>query len=991
MADEEEDKKSSGILKYRFLEEFENSIDPKTGEPYKNIDSPKVIETELFGKVELHRIARVNVTKTKVTQEYVDRDFKGRVSIKTKEVEVLVYEPSAGELGGWIEKKANLSQDGKCWVAEDAVVLGEAFVSGDAQISGEVEIGGSVVVRGKASVSGRIGLHGKVIVEGDADVSGNAVNGKKRFAADGTAVIKGKVSELGTINCGRRVQKPGDKEKPFKQYGLPDDDKDEKLSVIERAKIGDGVYIDENGEVYGEAMVYGNAYVNGKVCDKSSVYGDAFVEGMVTGNAKVCGSAWLGEGGEVTDDITFRRGVSFGQIRGYATINWMEFTMGSGSVLTFLNKDEERPKETTDKQRGYYLQPAYNDPTYERSQKIQIGENCTVSYCSFGGAVLLGDGVTATDSILMNCRIKDSRLNIARIVNAVLDGCELEEARAECTSIRGVRLTKSHIYNFIIPESSVYNYTKDRWGENWSGGSSGVSDGKTVLGVGFGSGVNKVSVTPLVYNKYDSNAGYGATEFLRKKTDEEKEAERKKAQDERQAVIDRYDARHKYLDDIMYELRKKGEDWLKGDYDFKQGIWFTTTPYRVAESVVSSHYSFLTWYTSDEIWEKIKAAVDQTFASANNFSVTPCYAFQEKEFQDKYKHDIPDFTKPTTLPTITACYAWDYMYVVTKDGYAPSLYTREWMIFESFKAGDNWYFNNYIKWTADEVSYDNMSEEKRTELYGKKEDRDERIFTCYYPYDPDYYKTVDCRDIHQEYLDKVEETDEAIKTFIRVLTPSDFDGRQGSNPVYPDWEADWQWIFDNGKSGNPFFSDTEEIYYTYWTLRLPVQKAFDKLNDRYDELKEWEWRTILERLRANGAKLNDLWEYSENWESETYSTEEEYWELVKRLNKEFEDRVKEERKKQEEEEEEREKELEEEKKRLEKEAKEKKEEAEAKAKVEELIEKILASDPKEVGLETKYNALDRIFKMMLAGETYKVILKSLEGDYTTLVDSLEEK
>ena len=37
-----------------------------------------------------------------------------------------------GELGGYIEKEKNLSQEGDAWVSGDARVYGNAWVSGDA-------------------------------------------------------------------------------------------------------------------------------------------------------------------------------------------------------------------------------------------------------------------------------------------------------------------------------------------------------------------------------------------------------------------------------------------------------------------------------------------------------------------------------------------------------------------------------------------------------------------------------------------------------------------------------------------------------------------------------------------------------------------------------------------------------------------------------------------------------------------------------------------
>lgn len=38
------------------------------------------------------------------------------------------------DLGGWIEKEANLSHEGDCWVGGDAWVCGDDQVGGDAQV-----------------------------------------------------------------------------------------------------------------------------------------------------------------------------------------------------------------------------------------------------------------------------------------------------------------------------------------------------------------------------------------------------------------------------------------------------------------------------------------------------------------------------------------------------------------------------------------------------------------------------------------------------------------------------------------------------------------------------------------------------------------------------------------------------------------------------------------------------------------------------------------
>ena len=47
------------------------------------------------------------------------------------------YSVKKGELGGYIEKEANLSIYGDAWVSGDALVYGNARVYGDARVSGD--------------------------------------------------------------------------------------------------------------------------------------------------------------------------------------------------------------------------------------------------------------------------------------------------------------------------------------------------------------------------------------------------------------------------------------------------------------------------------------------------------------------------------------------------------------------------------------------------------------------------------------------------------------------------------------------------------------------------------------------------------------------------------------------------------------------------------------------------------------------------------------
>ena len=79
---------------------------------------------------------------------------------------------SKGEMGGWVEKENNLSQNGNAWVSGDAQVYGDAQVSGNAQVYGDAQVYDDAQVYGNAQVYG------------DAQVSGNAqVYGKLKLLA----------------------------------------------------------------------------------------------------------------------------------------------------------------------------------------------------------------------------------------------------------------------------------------------------------------------------------------------------------------------------------------------------------------------------------------------------------------------------------------------------------------------------------------------------------------------------------------------------------------------------------------------------------------------------------------------------------------------------------------------------------------------------------------------------------------------------------------
>lgn len=82
-----------------------------------------------------------------------------------------------GDVGGWIEKEANLS--GNAWVADYAKVYGDAEVYDKAKISGNARVSGDAKVYGDAIVCDNAQVYGDANVDtylyGDDQVFGDAL------------------------------------------------------------------------------------------------------------------------------------------------------------------------------------------------------------------------------------------------------------------------------------------------------------------------------------------------------------------------------------------------------------------------------------------------------------------------------------------------------------------------------------------------------------------------------------------------------------------------------------------------------------------------------------------------------------------------------------------------------------------------------------------------------------------------------------------------
>lgn len=76
--------------------------------------------------------------------------------------------------GGWLESEKNLSQEGNCFIRDNAMVYGNARVTGNAVVSEDAEVYGDAIIRDNAKVYGKTIINDHAIIEHNAQIYGYA-------------------------------------------------------------------------------------------------------------------------------------------------------------------------------------------------------------------------------------------------------------------------------------------------------------------------------------------------------------------------------------------------------------------------------------------------------------------------------------------------------------------------------------------------------------------------------------------------------------------------------------------------------------------------------------------------------------------------------------------------------------------------------------------------------------------------------------------------
>lgn len=239
----------------------------------------------------------------------------------------------AGDLGGYVESEANLSQDGDCWIGDHVWVFENAEVSDNAYVCcnnlnvpvDSIEIFGDAKISGNAGVSGRnvmicdnvhildnaqviineSSIENSVVICGNACVHGFDVGLYDNAKLSGNAVVDSEYFRMGeNAKVGGNVEITADN---CLIHGYAE--------VFDNAKIENGPMTDmfEQGGVFaydtsigGSAIIHENARVRtSNISGNAVVCGDADVcLVMIQDDAQICGNAKVyGDMSEHDDDF----------------------------------------------------------------------------------------------------------------------------------------------------------------------------------------------------------------------------------------------------------------------------------------------------------------------------------------------------------------------------------------------------------------------------------------------------------------------------------------------------------------------------------------------------------------------------------------------------------------------------------------------------------------------------------------------------------------
>lgn len=207
-----------------------------------------------------------------------------------------------GDIGGWVARgsrdergrEPNLSHQGNCWIADDAIAFGRAEVKGNAILCGNAVARGHAVLAGNAVVQDHATIRNYALVTDEATVGNWTIIG-------GVVNVFGRAKLCCRINDGQKYSHVSD------LVTLRDDVVIEGNPRIRgHVELGGSVTVRDTVRLSGRVRINGNAIIehSAKLEDEVFVTGDAHVccSAKMRGRAIASGRSVVGRGATITDN-----------------------------------------------------------------------------------------------------------------------------------------------------------------------------------------------------------------------------------------------------------------------------------------------------------------------------------------------------------------------------------------------------------------------------------------------------------------------------------------------------------------------------------------------------------------------------------------------------------------------------------------------------------------------------------------------------------------
>ncbi len=127
----------------------------------------------------------------------------GRTLYRIQALRHVRFGVEKGAVGGYVEKEANLSQEGPCWLFDEACAYEDARVEGNAILFDQTTL------RGKAKLIEAARIFDQAIVQGEAIVSGESII-EDQVVVGGSAILKGNLLLYDDVHVGDAAYLLGD-------------------------------------------------------------------------------------------------------------------------------------------------------------------------------------------------------------------------------------------------------------------------------------------------------------------------------------------------------------------------------------------------------------------------------------------------------------------------------------------------------------------------------------------------------------------------------------------------------------------------------------------------------------------------------------------------------------------------------------------------------------------------------------------------------------